>query len=439
MPNKVLKEPGHTSTGNNQSQSRVQKKKTKPLPIVDPITRENIISDCICSMSASPMFSNTGYNGQCSYENSGEPGHTSTGNNQSQSRVQKRKRNPLPIVDPITRENIISDCICSMSASPMFSNTGYNGQCSYENSGEPGHTSTGNNQSQSRVQKRKRNPLPIVDPITRENIISDCICSMSASPMFSNTGYNGQCSYENSGEPGHTSTGNNQSQSRVQKRKRNPLPIVDPKTGENIISDCICSMSASPMFSNTGCSGQCSDENTRDRVAKSEMDEIEINKEMASNSVDMNMDQFKENEELKTCGASLKRKKGQFCKSKPGKDGLCWRHSKEPRQQEDTPVVGNIVVKTTMKELREIAKKEGFKGYSRKPKGELVKLIETNTAHKFTCEEVFTKKELKTIAKRRGITNYSRLGRADLTELVKKNIENAPLKRKSKLLTDAMH
>ncbi|CAG2190274.1 unnamed protein product [Mytilus edulis] len=155
----------------------------------------------------------------------------------------------------------------------------------------------------------------------------------------------------------------------------------------------------------------------KDRVAKSEMDEIEINKEMASNSVDMNMNQFKENEELKTCGASLKRKKGQFCKSKPGKDGLCWRHSKEPRQQEDTPVVGNIVVKTTMKELREIAKKEGLKGYSRKPKGELVKLIETNTAHKFTREEVFTKKELKTIAKRRGITNYSRLGRADLTEL----------------------
>ncbi|CAG2185260.1 unnamed protein product [Mytilus edulis] len=160
-------------------------------------------------------------------------------------------------------------------------------------------------------------------------------------------------------------------------------------------------------------------ETLKDRVAKSEMDEIEINKEIASNSVDMNMDQFKENEELKTCGAPLKRKKGQFSKSKPGKDGLCWRHSKEPHQQEDNPVVGNIVVKTTMKELREIAKKEGLKGYSREPKGELVKLIETNSAHKFTCEEVFTKKELKTIAKRRGITNYSRLGRADLTELSK--------------------
>ncbi|VDI43458.1 Hypothetical predicted protein [Mytilus galloprovincialis] len=173
---------------------------------------------------------------------------------------------------------------------------------------------------------------------------------------------------------------------------------------------------------------------SKDRVAKSEMDEIEINKEMASNSVDMNMDQFKENEELKTCGASLKRKEEQFCKSKPGKDGLCWRHSKEPRQQENTPVVGNIVVKTTMKELREIAKKEGLKGYSRKPKGELLKLIETNTAHKFTREEVFTKKELKTIAKRRGITNYSRLGRADLTELVKKNIENAHVKEEIKIV-----
>ncbi|VDI33807.1 Hypothetical predicted protein [Mytilus galloprovincialis] len=151
---------------------------------------------------------------------------------------------------------------------------------------------------------------------------------------------------------------------------------------------------------------------------------------MASNSVDINMDQFKEDEELKTCGAPLKRKKGQFCKSKPGKDGLCWRHSKEPRQQEekeDTPVGGKIVVKTTMKELRKIAKKEGLKGYSRTPKGELVKLIETNTAHKFTCEEVFTKKELRTIAKRRGITNYSRLARAALTELVKRDIENAPV------------
>ncbi|VDI62451.1 Hypothetical predicted protein [Mytilus galloprovincialis] len=129
---------------------------------------------------------------------------------------------------------------------------------------KPGHTSTGNNQSQSRVQKRKRNPLPIIDPITGENIISDCICSMCASPMFSNTGCSGQCSDENTREPGHTSTGNNQSQSRAQKRKRNPLPIVDPKTGENIISDCICSMCVSPMFSNTGCSGQCSDENTRE-------------------------------------------------------------------------------------------------------------------------------------------------------------------------------
>ncbi|VDH97178.1 Hypothetical predicted protein [Mytilus galloprovincialis] len=172
----------------------------------------------------------------------------------------------------------------------------------------------------------------------------------------------------------------------------------------------------------------------KDCVATSEMGEIVRNKEMASNSVDMNMDQFKENEELKTCVASLKRKKGQLCKSKPGKDGLCWRHSKEPCQQADTQVVGNIVVKTTIKELREIAKKEGLKGYSRKSKGDLVKLIETNTAHKFTREEVFPKKEPKTIAKRRGITNYSRLGRAALTDLVKKDIENAPVEDEIKVV-----
>ncbi|VDI35302.1 Hypothetical predicted protein [Mytilus galloprovincialis] len=61
-------------------------------------------------------------------------------------------------------------------------------------------------------------------------------------------------------------------------------------------------------------------------------------------------------------------------------------------------------------------------------------LIETNTAHKFTREEVFTKKELKTIAKRQTITNYSRLGRADLTELVKKNIENARVKEEIKIV-----
>ena len=36
-----------------------------------------------------------------------------------------------------------------------------------------------------------------------------------------------------------------------------------------------------------------------------------------------------------TCYIPLKRKKGQFCKSKPGKDGLCWRHSKQPRHQDD--------------------------------------------------------------------------------------------------------
>ena len=30
--------------------------------------------------------------------------------------------------------------------------------------------------------------------------------------------------------------------------------------------------------------------------------------------------------------APLKRKNGQFRRNKPGKDGLCRRHSKEPRQ-----------------------------------------------------------------------------------------------------------
>ena len=69
------------------------------------------------------------------------------------------------------------------------------------------------------------------------------------------------------------------------------------------------------------------------------------------------------------CGAPLKRKKGQ-CKSKPGKDGKCWRHSQQPRQQDDDdeniPIGGKITVKETMKELRQIAKDEGLRGFSRK-------------------------------------------------------------------------
>ncbi|VDI18557.1 Hypothetical predicted protein [Mytilus galloprovincialis] len=72
----------------------------------------------------------------------------------------------------------------------------------------------------------------------------------------------------------------------------------------------------------------------KDRVATSEMDGIEINQEMESKND--NMDFFKDNEEelkndtapeFKTCGAPLKRKKEQFCKSKPEKK-LCWRHRK---------------------------------------------------------------------------------------------------------------
>ncbi|VDI83186.1 Hypothetical predicted protein [Mytilus galloprovincialis] len=61
MPNKVLKH-GHTFTGNNQPQSRVQKQGRKILSIIDPNTEKDVI------ISTSPMFSNTGCSGQCSYE-----------------------------------------------------------------------------------------------------------------------------------------------------------------------------------------------------------------------------------------------------------------------------------------------------------------------------------------------------------------------------------
>lgn len=91
-------------------------------------------------------------------------------------------------------------------------------------------------------------------------------------------------------------------------------------------------------------------------------------------------------EEPKTCGAPLKRK-GQFCTSKPGRYGLCWRHSKEPHQQRKmwkSQIGGKIVVKATMK-LREIAKKGCLKGCSRISKEKMVKLIEDITAHTFAA------------------------------------------------------
>lgn len=84
-----------------------------------------------------------------------------------------------------------------------------------------------------------------------------------------------------------------------------------------------------------------------------------------------------------TCGVPLKRKKGQFCKSMPRKDGLCWRHSKQPCQQDDADenihIGGKIKIKETIKELRRIAKDEGLTGVSRMLKEKMVKLIEEKT------------------------------------------------------------
>lgn len=123
-------------------------------------------------------------------------------------------------------------------------------------------------------------------------------------------------------------------------------------------------------------------------------------------------------EEPKACCAPLKKKKGQICKSKPGKDGHCLRHSKQPSQQEDEeeniPFGGKIALKAIVKKLRQIAKTAGLKGYSRLNKEKLMKFIEEKTARKFTHEEVFTSKCLKTIAKRRDITNYSQKRRDEL-------------------------
>lgn len=59
---------------------------------------------------------------------------------------------------------------------------------------------------------------------------------------------------------------------------------------------------------------------------------------------------------FQACGAPLK---GPYCKSKPGRDGHCWRHNKQLPQQEDdnnTLIRGEIVVKETMKKLRQAAK-----------------------------------------------------------------------------------
>ena len=126
----------------------------------------------------------------------------------------------------------------------------------------------------------------------------------------------------------------------------------------------------------------------------------------------------------KFCNTPLKRKKGQLCKGKPGEDGLCWRHS--PRQDETLqPIGGKFRVTETMGELRKIAKEEGVRGYSRKNKLDLVRLIESATTRKFKRREVFTRKQLKAIARRRGITNFSRLKKDQLVEKVKQNIEEA--------------
>ena len=142
-------------------------------------------------------------------------------------------------------------------------------------------------------------------------------------------------------------------------------------------------------------------------------------------------------EQKTTCGVPLKRKKGQFCKSKPGNGGLCWRHSKQPRQQEEEeiiPVEGKMVVKETMKTLRQIAKDEGLRGVSRKNKEALVKLIEEKTARKFTRQEVFTRKQLKAQAKNRGLTKYSQLKRDDLAHLIEEDIKNAPVEDEIKVI-----
>ncbi|VDI81882.1 Hypothetical predicted protein [Mytilus galloprovincialis] len=142
-------------------------------------------------------------------------------------------------------------------------------------------------------------------------------------------------------------------------------------------------------------------------------------------------------EQKTTCDAPLKRKKGQFCKSKPGNGGCCWRHSKQPRQLEEEeiiPVEGKMVVKETMKTLRQIAKDEGVRGYSRKGKEALVKLIEEKTNRKFTREEVFNRKQLKAMAKNRGLTNYSQLKRDDLANLIEEDIENTPIEDEIKII-----
>ena len=166
---------------------------------------------------------------------------------------------------------------------------------------------------------------------------------------------------------------------------------------------------------------------------------------MESNSKNMNIvststptptpeiEMMESNGAKRTCGYPLKRKKGH-CKSKPGIDGLCARHRKQPAEDGSIQSGGKIVVRETMKTLHQIAKDEGLKGYSRKSKEALVKLIEEKTNRKFTREEVFSKKQLKTLAKSRGITKYSRLRREDLLRLVEENIKNAPVEEEMKVV-----
>lgn len=124
----------------------------------------------------------------------------------------------------------------------------------------------------------------------------------------------------------------------------------------------------------------------------------------------------------KFCNTPLKRKKGQLCKGKPGKDGLCWRHTQR-QDDADQPIGGKFRVTETMRELRKIAKEEGVRGYSRKNKLDLVRLIESATTRKFKRREVFTRKQLKARARRMGITNFSRLKKDQLAEKVKQSIE----------------
>ena len=76
---------------------------------------------------------------------------------------------------------------------------------------------------------------------------------------------------------------------------------------------------------------------------------------------------------------------------------------------------------------------EGLRGFSRKNKEALVKLIEEKTARKFARQEVFSKKQLKALAKNRGLTKDSRLKRENLLQQVEESIRSAPLEDEIKI------